>query len=226
MSQFPIDRTPYVPSAPDQLEIDKQVEALAKGFVRPSSSPCAGNVVLAERSGEDCTRICIHYRKLNSITVPDHQPIPRINHMLDCFGSSKYFSALDITSGYWHIHMKSEDIPKTYFITHSGHYEWLVMPFPLRNAPTTFQRAIKSVLKKYCLKNVVNYFDDIVVHSETFDELLQHHGALLKVLVATNIKLNFRKCRFDRTPIDYLGQTISCGILSPQKKEHQSYSWC
>lgn len=113
--------------------------------------------------------------------------------------------------------MKCEDIRKTSFLTDTGHYE-LVMPFGLRNAPATFQRAIKSVVKENGIKNVGNYFDDIVVHSETFDEHLQHPEALSKALVAANIKLKFRKCPSARSTIDYLRHTISCGIVSPKRE--------
>lgn len=188
---------------------------LCKGFVRSSSSPYGAPVILAEKSGEGPIRMCIDKRKPNSIIVPDHQPIPRIDDVLNSLSSSRYFSALDIMSGYWHIPMKSEDIPKTAFLTRSGHWEWLVMPFNPLNAPATFQRAIKSVLKENRLKNVLNYFEDIVVHSETFDEYLPHLGAFLKV-----IKRKFRKCQFFRaTSVDYLGHTIFCGILSFNKEK-------
>lgn len=105
--------------------------------------------------------------------------------------------------------MKPEDVSKTAFVTHNGHYEWTVMHSGLRNPPATFQRAIKYVLQNHYPKNVVNYFDDIVVHSETFDEHLVHPDNLVTALKIANIKLKLRKCQFARTTMDYLGHTIS-----------------
>lgn len=217
-NNVPIHRSPYRSSQADRAQIEKQVESLlSQGFIRPSLSPYAAPVILAEKKGEGRTRMCIDYRKLNAITIPDYQPIPRIDDVLDSLGSSKYFTALDITSGYWHVPMKPEDIHKTAFVTPTGHYEWLVMPFGLKNAPATFQRAMKTIIAKHNLRNVVNYFDDIVVHAPTFEEHLTHLEALLHALKAENVKLKFKKCQFARTSIDYLGHTISNGKTSPKK---------
>lgn len=161
--------------------------------------------------------MCIDYRRLNAITVPDYEPIPRIDDVLDALGPSRYFSALDITSGYWHVPMHPDDVSKTAFVTHSGHYEWLVMPFGLKNAPATFQRAMKSVIQRHHLKNVVNYFDDIVVHTTTFEEHLGCLDALLAAFSAENVKFKLKKCQFACTTIDYLGHTISHGTMSPKQ---------
>ena len=105
-------------------------------------SPYAALVILAEKKGEGRTRLCIDYRKLNAITVPDYQPIPRIDDILDHLGKAEFFTTLDVTSGYWHVRMHPDDVQKTAFVTTNGHYEWLVMPLWLKNAPATFERAI------------------------------------------------------------------------------------
>ena len=217
-NNVPIHRPPYRCSPADKEEIVRQVDLLLKqGVVRPSFSPYAAPVILAEKKGEGRTRLCIDYRKLNAVTVPDYQPIPRIDDVLDYLGKSKYFSTLDITSGYWHVKMNPEDIPKTAFVTPNGHYEWLVMPFGLRNAPATFERAVKSVIRKHNLKNVVNYFDDIVVFSDTFSEHLLHLQALLQALKTENIKLKLKKCHFAQASIEYLGHRVSNGTVSPKR---------
>ncbi|XP_064472866.1 uncharacterized protein LOC135387695 [Ornithodoros turicata] len=175
LNNVPIHRPPYRASQADRAEIDKQGESLlGQGFIRPSLSPYGSPLVVAEKKGEGRTRMCIDYRRLNAITAANHQPIPRIDDVLDSLGPSRYFSALDITSGYWHVPTNRHDISKTAFVTPTGHYEWLVMPFGLKNAPATFQRAVKAIIAKHNLRNVVNYFDDIVVHVPTFEAHLTY----------------------------------------------------
>lgn len=214
----PIHRAPYRCSQADKAEINKQVDALIKqGVVRPSLSPYAAPVILAEKKGEGRTRLCIDYRKLNAITVPDYQPIPRIDDILDHLGKAEFFTTLDVTSGYWHVRMHPDDVQKTAFVTANGHYEWLVMPFGLKNAPATFERAMKSIIAKHQLTNVNNYFDDVVVYSETFDDHIRHLEALLKALKTENVRLKRKKCQFARSSIEYLGHKISRGIVTPKQ---------
>lgn len=113
--------------------------------------------------------------------------------------------------------MNTDDIPKTACVTHNGHYEWLVMPFGLKRAPATFQRAIKTVVDKHHLENVVNYFDDVVVNSATFAEHLERLDAILTALREENVKLKLKKCHFARTKMSIFEHTISKGNTSPEK---------
>lgn len=217
-NNVPIRRAPYRCSEADSVEMDRQInDLLAQGVIRLSTSPYAAPALLAEKKGEGRTRFCIDYRKLNAVTVPDYQPIPRIDDVLDSLGKSTYFSTLDITSGYWHVKMHPEDIPKTAFVTRTGHYEWLVMPFGLRNAPATFERAVKSILTKHRLTHVTNYFDDIVVYSDTFPDHLKHLEAVLKAFKSEFVKLKLKKCQFARTSVEYLGHRVSNGTVTPKQ---------
>lgn len=217
-NNVPIRRAPYRCSEADSVEMDRQVsDLLTQGVIRLSTSPYAAPALLAEKKGEGRTRFCIDYRKLNAVTVPDYQPIPRIDDVLDSLGKSTYFSTLDITSGYWHVKMHPEDIPKTAFVTRTGHYEWLVMPFGLRNAPATFERAVKSILAKHRLAHVTNYFDDIVVYSDTFSDHLKHLDAVLNAFKSECVRLKMKKCQFAQTSIEYLGHRVSNGAVTPKR---------
>ena len=215
-TNLPIFIRPYRTSPSEQKIIDETIQdLLKKGFVRPSMSPYSSPVTLAEKKGEGKTRMCIDYRKLNAITVNDHQPIPRIDDILDKLSNKRYFSKLDISSGYWHVRMAPEDIPKTAFSTQRQHLEWVVMPFGLKNAPATFQRVLRQLILKYNLTNVENYFDDIIIFSDTFDDHLQHIEDVMKACQMENIKLKQNKCQFGQNRIDYLGHTISFNAVQP-----------
>ena len=106
------------------------------------------------------------YRALNKQTVKDNYPLPRIDELLECLGKAKFFTKLDLASGYHQIAMKSDDIQKTAFQTNRGHYEFIVMPFGLNNAPATFQRLMNSVFSWEWGKFICVYLDDILVFSK------------------------------------------------------------
>ena len=127
-------RTSYTENNIIQQEIDKM---LRQGIIRPSISPWSSPVVLVKKKNGE-TRFCVNYRKLNQITKKDNYPLPRIDELLDDFGKAKWFSTLDLKSGYWQVEMNPADQAKTAFITRHGTYEYLVMPFGLTNAPATF----------------------------------------------------------------------------------------
>jgi hypothetical protein len=159
-------------------EARRQVEdMLDKGIISPSSSPWASPVVLV-RKKDGTIRFCVDYRELNKVTFQDAYPLPRIDDSLDALSGSRWFSSLDLASGYWQVEMDRNDRSKTAFTTGTGLYEYNVMPFGLCNAPGTFERLMELVLSGLHWQTCLVYLDDILIFAPTFEE---HFSRLSKV---------------------------------------------
>ena len=191
---------------------------LDKQLIRQSVSPWAFPVTCVPKK-DGGQRMVVDYRKLNIITIDDQMPIPNINHILDRMSGAKYFSTLDIAWGFWHIEMDPASIEKTAFVTNEGHYEWLVMPFGLSNAPRTFQRIIQQTLGNLLYNGCINYQDDIIIYSKTFDEHMRLLSDIFQRMRQNNIKLKLAKCSFAKESIDYLGHTIRYNSVAPSTRK-------
>lgn len=195
-------------------------EMLRREVIRPSSSPWASPVVLV-RKKDDTYRFCVDYRRLNAATKSDVYPLPRIDDYLDTLAGARYFTTLDLASGYWQVAMEPQSIEKTTFVTHTGSYEFLVMPFGLKNAPATFQRLMGKVLAGLPQTVCMDYIDDILVVGNTFERHLENLEAVLQRLQAAGLKLKTQKCAVGRREVMYLGYVISPeGIRTDPKKTH------
>ncbi|GFX38411.1 retrovirus-related Pol polyprotein from transposon 17.6 [Trichonephila clavipes] len=195
ISDLPISLRPYRNSQQESKEIQTQIEELLKaGFIRPSHSPYAAPVTLAYKKDEGKrSRLCIDYRKLNEITRKDSTPVPLIDFVIDNLTHAKFFSTLDLTSGYWHIKIHEKDAEKLAFTTNFGFYEWLRLPFGWKNSPAVFQRTIRQILQKYQLTFALNYFDDIIIFSQSWEEHLTHLDTIFQICKKENIKLKKSK---------------------------------
>ena len=211
----PISQRPYRQSIANNHETRRQVrDLLAEGLIRESTSPWSFPVTLVPKK-DGSKRLCIDYRKLNIITIDDKQPLPHILQVVDHLHNAKYFSTLDIASGYWHVAMHPDDIEKTAFVTDDGHFEWLVMPFGLKNAPSTFQRVVQKVLGNLLWHGCINYLDDIIIYSTTFEEHLSLLEEVFTRLRTANVKLKISKCHFAKQEVEYLGHIIGYNTIMP-----------
>uniref|UniRef100_A0A8C5MZM0 Gypsy retrotransposon integrase-like protein 1 n=1 Tax=Leptobrachium leishanense TaxID=445787 RepID=A0A8C5MZM0_9ANUR len=199
-------------------------DSLNKGFIRPSSSPAGAGFFFVQKKEGDL-RPCIDFRGLNKITVKNAYPIPLIPELFDRLKHSKIFSKLDLRGAYNLIRIKHGDEWKTAFNTRLGHYEYLVMPFGLCNAPAVFQAFINDVLREYTPCFVVVYLDDVLIHSPDLNTHHVHVRLVLSKLLANGLYCKLEKCLFDVQQVQFLGYVISSSgfMMDPKKLEAISH---
>uniref|UniRef100_A0A0B7BPD3 Reverse transcriptase domain-containing protein n=1 Tax=Arion vulgaris TaxID=1028688 RepID=A0A0B7BPD3_9EUPU len=193
-------------------------DLLQKQVIRESVSPWAAPVVLLKKKNGSL-RLCVDYCELNKKTIKDAYPLLRIDDYLDSLNGAKLFSPLDLTSGYYQVAMKPEDIDKTAFCTPFGLYEYTRMPMGLTNSAGTFQRLMQNSMNDFMFKSLLVYLDDMLIFSGNFDDHLVRLGNVLERIRAIGLKVNPDKCVFCRNKVDFLGHTISdVGIETQRSK--------
>ena len=176
----PISKVPYRMSLLELTKLKIQLqELLDKEYIRPSVSPWGASILFIKNK-DKTLRLCIDYKKLNKITIKNKYPLPRINDLFDQVGGAQIFSKLDLRSGYHQVRIKEKDIRKTTFRTRYGHYEFVVIPFGLTNAPTTFMCLMNNIFSQYLDKFMVVFIDDILVYSKTKEEHDEHLRIVLQ----------------------------------------------
>ena len=211
----PLKQPPYRTPVVRREKVAQLIKEMQEqGIVQPSSSAWASPVVLVPKK-DGSLRFCVDYRRLNAITKKDVYPLPRIDDILDTLGRAKYFSTLDLASGYWQVEIDPGSRQKTAFAAHCGLYEFNRMPFGLCNAPATFQRLMQVVLSGLEWDCCYVYLDDILVASQTFEEHLRHLQLVLDRLRKAGLRLKPAKCLFLCREVPYLGFVISKSGIKP-----------
>ena len=207
-------------------EVDEEVaRMLHSGVVKHSQSPWASPIVVV-RKKDGSIRLCIDYRKLNSITKKDAHPLPRIEDLLDTLAGSRFFTTLDLASGYHQVEVIERDQEKTAFVTPHGLFEYKVMPFGLCNAPATFQRLMTAVFTGLLGTSCLAYIDDIIVFGRTFEEHQQNLKKVFEKLRAANLKLKPSKCTFAQEKAKFLGHIVSSqGLSTEEEKVAKIINW-
>ena len=214
----PIKMRPYRTPLKNREVIDKALEEMLEAkVIRRSNSPWSFPVVIVDKK-DGSKRFCVDFRKLNQITKKNSYPLPLIDDILALLGKAKFFTSLDLKSGYWQVLMDDLDKEKTAFACHRGLFEFNVMPFGLSNAPAVFQE-LMSVVLNGCHAFAIAYLDDILIFSPSFEEHLAHLNTIFERLRQYSLKLKLKKCSFLRNETNYLGFVIDKDGIKPDQKK-------
>jgi hypothetical protein len=217
----PIAKRPYHMAPTELAELKLQIADLQqKGYLRPSSSPWGAPVLFVSKK-DGSMRMCIDYRSLNEVTIKNKYPLPRIDDLFDQLQGAKYFSKIDLRSGYHQLRIKEADIQKTAFVTRYEQYEFTVMSFGLTNAPAFFMNLMNKVFMEELDKFVMVFIDDILIYSKNREDHKRHLRIILGKLRAHQLYAKLSKCEFWLEKIAFLGHILTAeGIeVDPSKVE-------
>ena len=190
---------------------------LEKGLIAPADRAWSPPVVLVKKK-DASWRFCIDYRKLNAVTQQDAYPLPRVDESLDALAGSRYFSTLDLTSGYWQVELEESAKEKAAFSTRTGLWEWEVLPFGLTSAPSTFERLMETVLRGLHWRTLLIYLDDIIIFSSDYEEHLSRLDEVFQRLIKAGLKLKPSKCNLMKSETLYLGHIVGKDGIKPNPK--------
>lgn len=223
-SNKPVYQRPYRMSESERAITRELIDDLMKnGIIQNSNSAYASPALLVDKAS-GAKRLCIDYRQLNKITVKEKYPMPMIEDLIDRLQGCKFYTSLDLKSGYHQISIKSEDVHKTAFITSDGHFEFLRMPFGLCNGPAVFQRLMNTVLGNLRFGRVICYMDDILIATKTIEENIICLENVLDIFVENGLTINLDKCSFFKDQITFLGYDISEKGISPSCRKLEAIS--
>jgi len=196
--------------------MNSEVDYMLKhGIIQPSRSPWSSPCLLVPKDGGKSMRFCTDFRKVNSLTKTDCFPLPRIDDCIDMIGCCRFVSKIDLLKGYWQVPLTERAREISAFVTPNGFWEYLVMPFGMKNSPSTFQRMMTGVISGLPFCHV--YIDDVIVGSSSWKEHLDHLEMLFQRLQQVNLTVNLKKCAFGKASVVYLGHVVGQGQVRPVK---------
>ncbi len=212
-----VKQRPYrIPEGRRQAIKEEIQQMLKLGVIETSRSPWSSPIVLVPKP-DGTLRFCNDFRRLNEVSEFDGYPMPRVDELLDRLGRARYISTLDLKKGYWQIPLSDSAKPKTAFSTPSGHWQYRILPFCLHGAPATFQRLMDIVLCPH-QQYAAAYLDDVVVHSEHWEDHLDHLRRVLMELRRAGLAANPRKCHLALFEAKYLGFRVRRGLIKRRKR--------
>ena len=208
-------RPPMAFAADERSIIEEQLKA---GVIKESTSPWASPCVYVKKR-DGSTRQCIDYRRLNEVTRKDAYPLPRVSDCLDSICGAKYFSTLDLQTGYWQIEVAEEDKPKTAFVTRDGLFEYQTMPFGLCNGTSSFQHCMELVLRGLQWDILLIYLDDVILFSSTIEDHIRRLDQVFARFQKAGLKLKPSKCELLQEEVVFLGHLVTQDGLKPDKSK-------
>ena len=221
---------PFLPlynlSEPELKALEEYVdENLKKGFIRKSNSPAGAPIFFVSKKDKSL-RPCVDYRKLNEMTVKDRYPLPLISELIDRLGNAKFFTKIDLRGAYNLLRIKPGHEWKTAFRCRFGHFEYLVVPFGLTNAPAVFMRMMQDIFREYLDYFMIIFLDDILIFSADPIEHEKHVKLVLQKLRDSNLYAKLEKCSFDQKSVEFVGYIISDqGISMSLDKTKTIHDW-
>lgn len=223
-SSTPPSRPPFRLPKPQLDELQRQLEELLRlGYIQPSKSPYGAPVFFVKKSDGSLRLVC-DWRQLNKITVKNKACLPSIEDLFDSVQGSKYFTKLDLASGYHQVRIREGDVHKTAINTPFGHFEYRVMGFGLTNAPATFMSLMNHVLQPFLRKCAVVFLDDILIYSQSWKEHLLHIRSVLSCLRSHKLFCKPKKCVFGVRQVTYLGHHITGTTLAADPEKLKAVS--
>ncbi|BFZ05447.1 hypothetical protein BsWGS_08486 [Bradybaena similaris] len=211
-TESPVRVKPYPIPVHYKAQVEKEIEELEKNgiIVRSNSNYCSPMFIIKKK--DDTLRICIDYRQLNAITITDAEPIPSVDDLMLTLAHSKVFSKLDMTKGYYQIPVTKDSRYLTAFAAPQGLFEWVYMPFGLVNAPATFVRMTRLLLKG--LSNITTYMDDMCVNNDNYEDHIASLRQVFERIKQANLTIKPAKVDLCFTEIAFLGHNVSKGTIT------------
>ena len=214
----PFRSVPYRLNPEKMSYLKKEIsDLLQAGLIEESESPYASPIILVPKANNKW-RLCTDLRKLNSQSVADPFPVPRVDDLIDRVGKAKYLSKIDMTQGFLQVPLHEESQPLSSFVTPFGQFQWKVMCFGLRNATATFSRLVSKLLRNL-EEFAAGYVDDLLIFSNTWQQHLEHLRSVFTRIKNAGLTLNRGKCTFAAAEIDYLGHRIGLGKVEPLEQK-------